>query len=131
MQLRQSKVAGEALARINAVAKSADIVHEYKSRASNFPAMVLQSGLAQAVGFLQAKSGGAGLLGQAYRRYLEDLAGVMHAGDGALPDRAQALCDQIMGAGLADYRRMSYLAIDAASWLKRMAQAHLRNGDRP
>ncbi|MBN8456019.1 type III-B CRISPR module-associated protein Cmr5 [Accumulibacter sp.] len=88
---------------------------EYKARADNFPVLVLQAGLAQAVGFMRAKAAKS----KAYERYLGDLAGILGmAGGDALQQRA-------IDAGLPDYRQLTRDTLAAAGWLKRFGQAYL------
>lgn len=89
---------------------------EYKARADNFPVLVLQSGLAQAVGFMLAK---APPKSAAYQRYLSDLAKMLGFADGA------ALQQRAISAELRDYRQLTREALAAASWLKRFGQAYL------
>lgn len=88
---------------------------EYKARADSFPVLVLQSGLAQAVGFMLAKAAKS----DAYQRYLNDLATMLGFADGA------ALEQRAIGAELRDYRQLTREALAAASWLKRFGQAYL------
>ncbi len=88
---------------------------EYKARADSFPVLVLQSGLAQAVGFMLAKAAKS----VAYERYLNDLATMLGFADGA------ALQQRAISAELRDYRQLTREALAAASWLKRFGQAYL------
>jgi CRISPR-associated protein Cmr5 len=87
---------------------------EYVSFAKKFPALIHTCGLAQAVAFALAKR---------ETDYLADLAAVLKAsghpgiGDGASLDES-ARTQQLSG-----YLRLSRDAINAASWLKRYAEA--------
>lgn len=92
---------------------------EYKARADSFPVLVLQSGLAQAVGFMLAKALAKAPKSAAYQRYLNDLATMLGFADGA------ALQQRAIGAELRDYRQLTREALAAASWLKRFGQAYL------
>jgi CRISPR-associated protein Cmr5 len=125
MKLRQSDVAARALVCIEGVA-NLSCRAEYRTRANSFPTMVAQSGLAQAFGFLLAKSAGPRELGEAYRIYTHDLVAVVRAG---WPDLAARDPDAFYGlvvqADLSRYRRLTRATLDAALWLKRLAQAKL------
>ncbi|MCM8611294.1 type III-B CRISPR module-associated protein Cmr5 [Accumulibacter sp.] len=88
---------------------------EYKARADNFPVLVLQAGLAQAVGFMRAKAAKS----PAYERYLGDLAEILGMAGG------EALQQRAIDAGLPDYRQLTRDTLAAAGWLKRFGQAYL------
>lgn len=53
--IRSQKYAQRAFGLIQKVKDSNKQVKEYRTLVLNFPTMILQSGLAQAIGFLQAK----------------------------------------------------------------------------
>ncbi|HRI93943.1 MAG TPA: type III-B CRISPR module-associated protein Cmr5, partial [Accumulibacter sp.] len=95
-QTRSQRHAEAALARIRSVETNASATErkEYKTRADNFPVMVMQAGLAQAVGFMRAKAGGK----DAYGRYLDDLATVVGLASG------EALQARAIKARLPEYR---------------------------
>lgn len=114
-QSRAQRLAKPALACVKSAAAS-DLAKDYKPRAMGFPTMVLQSGLAQAVGFLAAKSGKDGK-GKAYQRYFDDLAKVA-----GFPT-ADALLTDALKADLPRYRLLTRDVLDAASWLKRFCQS--------
>ncbi|MGH8542961.1 MAG: type III-B CRISPR module-associated protein Cmr5 [Gammaproteobacteria bacterium] len=83
---------------------------EFKRFAKSFPALIQACGLAQAVAFAQPK---------APEGFLDDLESVMKLDDG------KDLCDTAREAQLTDYLRLSRDALDAATWLKRYAEALL------
>ena len=89
---------------------------KYRALALSFPIMVLQSGLAQATGFLQAKSSGE----NEYQRYLSDLAGILGKSSG------ENLHQAVIDSSLPDYQQLTRQALDASGWLKRYAQALLK-----
>ncbi|MGX5672441.1 type III-B CRISPR module-associated protein Cmr5 [Thermomonas fusca] len=125
-QSRAQRMAKPALACVKSAAAS-NLAKDYKPRAMAFPTMVLQSGLAQAVGFLAAKSGKDGK-GKAYQQYFDDLAKVA-----GLPN-SEALLQEALRADLPRYRLLTRDVLDAASWLKRFCQSLIndegsRNGD--
>lgn len=109
---RGQRMAGVALARVEAVAGNTGLRKEYKTRALGFPALVMQSGLAQAVGFLRAKGNNG---------YLDDLAAVMTKKDAA------GLHATIIHAPMLDYRFLTREALDAAGWIKRFSQTLLHD----
>jgi CRISPR-associated protein Cmr5 len=124
MKLRQSEMAARALVCIENAA-NLSYRNEYRTRANSFPTMVAQSGLAQAFGFLLAKKRSPDDLG-AYDVYTRDLIAVVGAG---WPDLAaqdpDAFYDLVVRADLGQYRRLTRATLDAALWLKRLAQAKL------
>ena len=85
---------------------------EYVGFAKRFPSLVHTCGLAQAVAFAQAKAPDG---------YLDDLGKVMASEKNDVTSFATA----IRSAELLEYMRMSRTALDAASWLKRYAEALL------
>jgi len=115
IQTRDQKFANAAIKRIKTL--KSEEQKDYKSTAQSFPALLMQSGLAQAVGFLSAKN---------KMRYLEDLqlvlqaAGVMRAGNTDLQQ-------QVIAVPLVEYRRLTRETLVAAGWLKRFAQAELKD----
>lgn len=84
---------------------------DYKARAKSFPALILQSGLANAVGFALSKGSERG-----YGLYLSDLARMMNQPD------PRTMHTQIIKANLADYRLLTTRALSAACYLKRCAE---------
>jgi CRISPR-associated protein Cmr5 len=127
---RSQRYAGEALARINAIKNNENLRDEYKSRADSFSVMVMQSGLAQGLGFLLAKSGNSPDNG--YGRYLQDLAAVLKAGGATTANSGEQLQQNAIAANLADYRLLTRETLAAAGWLKRFGQAYIKkenNGD--
>ncbi|MEI7844028.1 MAG: type III-B CRISPR module-associated protein Cmr5 [Gallionellaceae bacterium] len=111
---RTQRYAEKALAKIEAIEKT-DLAKEYKSRSDSFSVMVLQAGLAQAVGFMLAK----GAKAPAYSQYLDDLSSVMGAPDG------KAFHHKIIHASIAEYRQLTRETLNAAGWFKRFGQAYL------
>ncbi|MEZ5591829.1 MAG: type III-B CRISPR module-associated protein Cmr5 [Gammaproteobacteria bacterium] len=87
---------------------------QYKRFAKRFPALLHQSGLAQALAFAESKAPAG---------YLDNLATVIDEGL-----TREELCNKARTASLRDYRFYSREAMTAASWLKRYAEA-LLSGD--
>lgn len=113
MQMRTQAYATAAINKINA-RQAAPGAKEYGQLALNFPVMVLQSGLVQAVGFLQAK-------GKAHHTaYLDDVADML-----GFPNRA-TWHEVIVKADLAQYMQLTRTTLDAAGWLKRYAQGVMK-----
>ena len=116
MQIRTQQYALAAYTRIQAVKNQAH-VKEYGALALQFPVMVLQSGLAQASGFLLAK-------GKVHHlAYLNDLAEILGFGG---DQKAKDLHRRIIASDLATCQRLTRNALDAAAWLKRYAQGELK-----
>lgn len=118
-QTRGQRMARIALDKVREADKDKAFAKKYRSRAMGFPAMVMQSGLAQALGFLQAKSGGK-VAGDEYGQYLNDIAKV------AGKDSGKALWEKAISVEIADYRLLTRDVLDAAGWIKRMTQAVIR-----
>ncbi|MDR1646986.1 MAG: type III-B CRISPR module-associated protein Cmr5 [Zoogloeaceae bacterium] len=112
MQTRSQQYACKAFDKVDIV-KGTSSEKEYGALALNFPVMVLQSGLAQASGFILAKKRDGQL------RYLNDLADVLDQNNG------EVFHQQIIASSLGDYQRLTRHALEAAGWFKRYAQGHL------
>lgn len=115
MNTRSRQHAANAHACVSAVASQA-YASKYRALALSFPIMVLQSGLAQATGFLRAKSSD----NNEYQRYLSDLAGILGKNSG------KSLHKAVIESRLPDYQQLTRQALDASGWLKRYAQALLK-----
>lgn len=120
-QLRQTRAQRMARVALDCVRPVADgkFAGDYKPRAMGFPAHVLQSGLAQAVGFVAAKSGGK--RDNAYGLYLDHLAKVTGR------DSGEALLKDAVNTNLAGYRLLTREVLDASSWLKRFTQTLVKD----
>ncbi len=113
---RSQRQAEKALAAIEALRTAPKKERkEYKARADNFPVLVLQAGLAQAVGFMRAKAAKSA----AYQSYLDDLARILELASG------EALQQRAIDVPLPDYRQLTRETLAAAGWLKRFGQAYL------
>lgn len=110
--IRSQKYAQRALGLIQKVKDDNKQVKEYRTLALNFPTMILQSGLAQAIGFLQAKGKEEHLLLLAH---IAELLG----------ENKDSLHKKILEADLSHYQLLTRQAIEAASSLKRYTQALL------
>ena len=122
MRLRQSEIAEKALECITTASAQRDQFDEYGTRANSFPTMILQSGLAQALGFLRAKSGNDSPLKKAYAQYYKDMVTLVRVAIPALPMDGEAFYQEVLKAELSDYRRISQVTLDGAVWLKRLYQ---------
>lgn len=92
---------------------------QYGALCHRFPILVLRCGLAQALGFLQAKAT-SGDSGNAHGLLLGHLAEQLHGqADGA------AFQQQVQRAPLAEYRRLTREALALALWYKRYAESLL------
>lgn len=107
-QLRAQRAYGKVSEYVNN--SKPDDRKKYKSFATGFPALIHQCGLAQAIAYAQNK---------APVEYRNDLAAVL---DTSMDEFAQ----QARTAPLPAYQRHTRMALSAASWLKRYAEALLR-----
>ncbi|MBF1286882.1 type III-B CRISPR module-associated protein Cmr5 [Neisseria sicca] len=112
--IRSQKYAQRALGLIQRVKEKNEKVKEYRTLALNFPTMILQSGLAQAIGFLQAKGKEEHLL------LLAHIAELLEENE-----NKDSLHKKILEADLSHYQLLTRKAIEAASSLKRYTQALL------
>ena len=110
--IRSQKYAQRAFGLIQKVEEENEKVKEYRTLALNFPTMILQSGLAQAIGFLQAKGKEEHLLLLAHIAEL-------------LEENESSLHKKILEADLPHYQLLTRRALEAASALKRYTQALL------
>ena len=120
MHTRSQKLAQAAFASVKAQLKtnaegkiSLDV--KYKSFARTFPSLIHTCGLAQAVAFAEAK--------EEYHLFLEDLAKVLTASNRTDTGTRSMLASAARTVELSGYMRLSRDAIQAASWLKRYAEA--------
>lgn len=110
--IRSQKYAQRAFGLIQKVKDDNKQVKEYRTLVLNFPTMILQSGLAQAIGFLRAKGKEEHLLLLAHIAEL-------------LEENTDSLHKKILEADLSHYQLLSRQALEAASSLKRYTQALL------
>ncbi|EEZ72115.1 type III-B CRISPR module-associated protein Cmr5 [Neisseria cinerea] len=110
--IRSQKYAQKAFGLIQKVKENNEKVKEYRTLSLNFPTTILQSGLAQAIGFLQAKGKDEHLLLLAH---IAELLG----------ENKDSLHKKILEADLPHYQLLTRKAIEAASSLKRYTQALL------
>lgn len=123
-RIRSQKYAQRAFGLIQKVKDSNKQVKEYRTLALNFPTMILQSGLAQAIGFLQAKAKGKDKEGKEAKGKEEHLLLLAHIAE-LLEENENSLHKKILEADLSHYQLLTRQAIDAASSLKRYTQALL------
>ncbi|WP_107976401.1 type III-B CRISPR module-associated protein Cmr5 [Neisseria mucosa] len=114
--IRSQKYAQRAYGLIQKVKDDNKQVKEYRTLALNFPTMILQSGLAQAIGFLQAK----GKDKEEYLLLLAHIAELLEENE-----NKDSLHKKILAADLSHYQLLTHQAIEAASSLKRYTQALL------
>lgn len=84
---------------------------KYRTLALNFPTMIMQSGLAQAIGFLMAKD-------QSEHKII--------LGHIQLILKRPNLHADILKSEIDEYQLLTRKALDATSWLKRYTQALLK-----
>jgi CRISPR-associated protein Cmr5 len=100
-----------------------DYRKEYRSFAREFPTLVHQCGLAQALAFAQAAQG------RHQADYVNDLAGVLKAAGHKGVDGAKELAEQTRSLPVTGYVRLSRDALAAAVWLKRYVEALFEDKD--
>ena len=122
--IRSQKYAQRALGLIQKVKEENKKVKEYRTLALNFPTMILQSGLAQAIGFLQAKGKAKDKEGKEAKGKEEHLLLLAHIAE-LLGENKDGLHKKILEADLSHYQLLTRQAIEAASGLKRYTQALL------
>jgi len=119
MQIRTHKYAEQAYPLVAAIQGDA-VEAKYRTLALTFPSMVMQSGLAQAVGFLMAKS----KKNLEHQLLLEHIAKLLNFVDNQKGD-FDALHKNILKSNVTEYQLLSRKAIEASAWLKRYTQALL------
>lgn len=109
MQIRTHKYAEDAFPLVKKM-QNATFEAKYRTLALNFPTMIMQSGLAQAIGFLMAKGKDEHkiILG-----HIEKILG-----------RPNLHVD-ILSSDIKQYQLLTRQALDATAWLKRYTQALL------
>ncbi len=119
MEIRTHKYAKAAYPLIEAV-KDSDIESKYRTLALNFPTMIMQSGLMQAIGFLQAKGK------PEHQTMLQHMANLLgyHTGEQADIERLE---NAILSSDITKYQLLTRKALNASGWLKRYTQALLKS----
>lgn len=104
--------------------KDKDIEAKYRTIALNFPTLVLQGGLAQAIGFLLAKAGEK-TEGE-HQNYLNDLAEILGVNEKNNKSKAMILHDLVRESDIAGYQILTRQTLEASAWLKRYTQSLLK-----
>ncbi|MGA9097794.1 MAG: type III-B CRISPR module-associated protein Cmr5 [Methanotrichaceae archaeon] len=113
IQTKQQKRAQAAHRCISSISEKGD--DGYIQLAKKFPALVHTCGLAQATAFVQAKEEKVGKI------YLAHLSKVM-----GLEENTE-LGERSRDSNLIEYQRLSFEAIESATWLKRYTEALLES----
>ena len=114
MQVRSKKYAENAYPLVSGIKNQQDVPEsKYRTPALSLPTMIMQSGLAQSVGFLMANSE------KEHAMLLKHLAGLLGFSD------VQKLHAEVLAADIVKYQILTHNAIEASSWLKRYTQALL------
>lgn len=100
--------------------ESENVRKEYGRLCNRFPTLVLENGLAQAIGFLVGKAGGDHKSSEAL--FLNHLKATL---DG---DSEDNLLQHVVKAPLTEYQHLTRTALAAASWYRRYAQGLLGVG---
>lgn len=86
---------------------------KYRTLALNFPTMIMQSGLAQAIGFLMAKDK------DEHRIFIQHIAQLLKFSN------SKDFHSAILKSDITQYQLLTRKSLDATSWLKRYTQALL------
>ncbi len=100
--------------------KGGKIEEPYARVCRIFPALVHNSGLCQAVAFAQSKANNKGA---EYKLYLKSLAKLLEI------NHEDELAEKSCTADVLTYQHLTMKAMAAASWLKRYAEALLKDPD--
>ena len=109
MAIRSKKYAELAYPLIEKI-KGTETEAKYRTLALTFPTMIMQSGLAQAIGFLKAKDEAH------HQKMLAHLKTLLNDNN---------LYSQVLQSDITTYQKLTRDAIEATSWLKRYTQALL------
>nr|WP_313424181.1 type III-B CRISPR module-associated protein Cmr5 [Moraxella sp.] len=109
MAIRSKKYAELAYPLIEKI-KGTETEAKYRTLALTFPTMIMQSGLAQAIGFLMAKDEAH------HQKMLAHLKTLLNDNN---------LYSQVLQSDITTYQKLTRDAIEATSWLKRYTQALL------
>lgn len=115
-QTSQQKRAQLAYACVKEIESLPEAKENYANLAKKFPALVQACGLAQTIAFVDSK--------EKNTNYLKHLAKVMSRNENE--DLGKASRE----AGLMEYQRLSFEAIEAATWLKRYSEALLEKDEK-
>lgn len=102
---------------------STSVFKEYASFAKSFPALIHGVGLCQAVAFAQAKGKDDRGSDKPHGLVLQDLVTVLGALGVLNQQNSTAFADKVRTAEALTYLRLTRLALDATTWLKRYAEA--------
>jgi CRISPR-associated protein Cmr5 len=121
--------AQDAFAKISGLLNREDsFKKKYASQCRRMPALIHQSGLCQAVAFLQAKAVGTGAESLAVAEFLDHFAwAVLHDETDRTPTKFSQMARE---EPFSSYQWLSRHALATATWFKRYAEASLpREGD--
>jgi CRISPR-associated protein Cmr5 len=107
---RQQKMAQEAFKRVSE--RGPGVPKEYRSFALSFPSLIQAAGLCQAVAFAHAKGG-------KNKDVLDDIVATLNK-SGSYEGRFE---EDVRQKGIREYLRLSRLALQAATWVKRYVEA--------
>ena len=117
MQIRTHKYAEDTFPLVKSMigtnAETKKLEAKYRTLALNFPTMIMQSGLAQSIGFLMAKAKD----NNEHQIILEHIEKIL--------DRP-ILHGDILESEIGQYQLLTRQALDATAWLKRYTQALLK-----
>jgi CRISPR-associated protein Cmr5 len=110
---RQQKMAEEAFKRVSE--RGPGVPKEYRSFALSFPSLIQAAGLCQAVAFAQAK----GEKNKDIKHVMDDVVATLTK-SGSYAGKFE---EDVRQKGVGEYLRLSRLALQAATWVKRYVEA--------
>lgn len=115
LQTRAQADLKKAVENISPLKRSSDkLKKNYIRRVKQFPALVMTVGLAQAVAFSQEKKGKEGALGDAHKKMLEHISGI-------LGFEERVLVEKIQSASTLEYIHMTRRILSAWAYYRRFA----------
>ena len=118
---RTHAVASEAYDRVRAHARDPK-KNEYGTLAHKLPGMILENGLAQAIGFLVAKGQNE------HKALLADLNAVLRSAGTVTTADGEAFHELVIGSNLNESMQLTRRSLEASAWIKRYAQGVLQVG---
>ena len=117
-QTRQQKMAEQAYKRVESIiSQEKEYKEQYLQAAQSFPALVHTNGLCQAVSFYTTEKG-------RNTDYLCDLASILNI------KAVEDLGEQVRRTNLEEYMHLTQSVMSAAGWMKRYAQALLKESEK-
>ena len=124
-QTIQQQRAAHALKAVEAAKASLGNSSEYKSYASNFPAMIQMNGLGQAAAFFRSKGSGTDSKAHAYQALYNTLSEWLSKPN--QPYQERDLLDGITKSNMQTYMLAQAEALALLDWVKKFAKAYMED----